>query len=143
MLTRLDLTNYFVTNLERERYRLQLTQEQMARKLEMGTSTYKKLILGGTQKVDLYTAYLLYRMNESTVLKMIGYPDELGEIVAELRTLSKTQLRTIRRTIAVEKDFLQKHPAINPEDFVPLLMPVRDQAWVRLLASVRERPMKG
>lgn len=125
MLTRLDLTNNFVTFLEVERCHMRLTQKQMAKKLGMCVSSYKKLILGNTQKIDLYIAYLLYRINEEAVLRLLGYPDGIGEIVSELRTLSDAQLQAFLKMIAVEKEFLQKHPGIDPEDYVPILLPVK------------------
>jgi len=139
MMTRMDLTNNFVTNLETERYRLELTQAQMAQKLGMGISTYKKLVLGGTQRIDLYTAYLLHRITGDTLLKLVGYPEGIGEIVSELRTLSAAQLRVLQKSIAIEKEFLRKHPGLDAEDFVPLLMPVRDQAWIQRMASAGKR----
>ena len=53
-MTRLEMNREFADNLERERISLNLTQKQMASKLEMSLSAYKRLITCSTDKIDLY-----------------------------------------------------------------------------------------
>lgn len=49
-----ELLSHFIENLEKERVRLHLTQAQMAEKLEMSTSNYKKLIAGQYRRPNLF-----------------------------------------------------------------------------------------
>ena len=58
MLTKQELVKNFTLNVEKERLKLKLTQAQMAKKLDMSLSGYKKMISGVTTIIDLYTAYL-------------------------------------------------------------------------------------
>lgn len=104
MMTRVDLAREFVVNLEQERYRLHLTQAQMADRLGMCLSAYKKMILGGTRKIDFYNVYLLHRINEDAFLRMMGYSAELGDVISELRTLSDAQLSLLKNVLLVVKE---------------------------------------
>ena len=60
-----EMADNISTNLEIERSRLGLTQAQFAEKLEMSLSSYKRIINCETTKLDVYTAYLVYKITES------------------------------------------------------------------------------
>ena len=59
MLTREQLSRNLGTNLERERFKLGYSQQDMAKALDMSLSSYKRLANGDTGKVDVYTVYKL------------------------------------------------------------------------------------
>ena len=53
MLTREQLSRNLGTNLERERFKLGYSQQDMAKALDMSLSSYKRLANGDTGKVDV------------------------------------------------------------------------------------------
>lgn len=62
MLTREQLSRNLGTNLERERFKLGYSQQDMAKALDMSLSSYKRLANGDTGKVDVYTVYKLSQL---------------------------------------------------------------------------------
>ncbi len=63
MLTREQLSRNLGTNLERERFKLGYSQQDMAKALDMSLSSYKRLANGDTGKVDVYTVYKLSQLS--------------------------------------------------------------------------------
>lgn len=61
-MTKQELAKNFSLNVERERMRLGFTQAEMAKKLEMSLSGYKKMISGETTRIDSYTVLLMYQL---------------------------------------------------------------------------------
>ena len=57
-----EIIDNFSTSLERQRIELGLSQSQMAQKLDLSLSTYKLLVNGQTQKIDVYTLVKLYEL---------------------------------------------------------------------------------
>ena len=47
------------------------TQAEMAKKLELSLSGYKKMISGETTKIDTYTAFLMYDLYGKWLFEMI------------------------------------------------------------------------
>ena len=76
MLTRQDIVRNFTLNVEKERIKRNLTQSQMAKKLEMSLSGYKKMISGVTAKIDLYTVQLMHNLTGKWIFELI---DDYGE----------------------------------------------------------------
>ncbi len=91
MLTKQELVKNFTLNVEKERLKLKLTQAQMAKKLDMSLSGYKKMISGVTTKIDLYTAYLLQNMTGKWIFELIDDYEEDMELILSLRELSQCQ----------------------------------------------------
>ena len=58
MISREELLENLVLNLEKERVRLGYSQAQMASALHMSLSSYKRLICGESRKIDFYTVFL-------------------------------------------------------------------------------------
>lgn len=54
---RADIGRAFIENVERERTLRGWTQQEMAEKLEMSVSGYRKMISGQTESIALFTAY--------------------------------------------------------------------------------------
>lgn len=123
-MTRLEIVSNFIDSLERERTALGLTQAQMAKKLEISVSTYKKLISGETSKVDIYTAYQAYKFTGKWAFELCGcVATELMQVAGKLRDLTPSQLRFIAGVIDLELSFLGHLPVEIEDDYVDLLTP--------------------
>lgn len=123
-MTRLEIVSNFIDNLERERTALGLTQAQMAKKLEISVSTYKKLIAGETSKVDLYTAYRAHNFTGKWAFELCGcVSTELMQVASKLRRLTPSQLRFVAGVIDLELSFLGQLPVEIEDDYVNLLTP--------------------
>ena len=57
MLTRDQLVKNFGTNLEKERFLLGFSQQEMAKALDLSLSSYKRFANGDTSKIDVYAVY--------------------------------------------------------------------------------------
>ncbi len=124
-MTRRDLVNNFIDNLEIERARMQLTQEQMARKLEMSTSNYKKIISHDTEKMDIYTAYLMYHLTGKLLCEMCGEREPVMENLRRMKVLSNSQLDFIRNIVDFEIEFAKITGSEGEiEDFTTMMIPV-------------------
>lgn len=120
-MTKQELARNFSLNVERERIRLGLTQAEMAKKLEMSLSGYKKMISGETTKIDAYTAFLMHDLCDKWFYEIIGYPISEAETVAKIRKLSKTQLRFITAIVDLEYSLLTEQN--SPEEYIPVIVP--------------------
>lgn len=70
-MTRQELAGNFVNFVEQERIKLNLTQAEMAQKLELSVSGYKKMVAGETTRIDLYTVKLLHDLTGSWIFEMM------------------------------------------------------------------------
>ncbi len=123
-MTRLDIVSNFIESLERERTILGLTQVQMAEKLEMSVSSYKKLISGATTKVDLYTAYRMHKLTGMWIFELCGYMNsDLMQTAYKLRQLTTAQLRFVSGVIDFETALTEQLPPGDEADYVNLLTP--------------------
>lgn len=121
MLTRLELIERFAVNLERERDRLGLSQKQFADKLEISLSTYKRIIAGTVDKIDLFIAYKLYLVTGKLLFELLDMSDERLDLQKKLRGLSLTQLNYVHALVDFEKKFAAKHE--NVDDYVTVYVP--------------------
>ncbi len=120
-MTKQELAKNFSLNVERERIQLGLTQAEMARKLEMSLSGYKKMISGETTKIDSYTAFLMYQLCGKWLFEMIDHPVHAAEAISKLKYLTESQLRFVSAVINIEYDFLV-HQEV-PDDYISVLVP--------------------
>ena len=121
MLTKQELVKNFTLNVEKERLKLKLTQAQMAKKLDMSLSGYKKMISGVTTKIDLYTAYLLQNMTGKWIFELIDDCEEDMELILSLRELSQCQKSFIKGIMEFEAAFSAGHD--EPEDYITVFVP--------------------
>ncbi len=120
-MTRKEVSDNFVLNLERERTSLGLTQAEMAQKLELSTSGYKKMIAGQTAKVDLYIAYRMHLLTGKWFSEFCGEVSEETKIISLLHRLNKPQLRFIKGIVDLELAFQDSGNITETEDYVSLL----------------------
>lgn len=105
MLTREQLSRNLGTNLERERFKLGYSQQDMAKALDMSLSSYKRLANGDTGKVDVYTVYKLSQLTGKMFYELCGESSDLFQTYDRMRNLSPTQLHFIESLVQFEFDF--------------------------------------
>lgn len=104
-MTRFEMNREFADNLEKERIALNLTQKQMADKLEMSLSAYKRLITCNTDKIDLYVIYKLYRLTGKLAYEFTSISDSHLELKKKITNLTLSQLAYIDALVDFEKSF--------------------------------------
>lgn len=135
MLTRQEVIRNFIQSLEKERASLGFTQAQMAQKMEMSLSGYKKLIAGETAKIDIYLAYRVCSLTGKWFYELCR--DEHSpyyDIMNKVRALTASQLRFISGIIDFE---IQFHNKVRDgiEDYVSILIPTGDEKDGMILDS--------
>ena len=85
----------FLENVERERVALHLTQKQMAQKLDMSLSGYKKMIAGETAKVDLQLAYRMYDLTGKYLCELFGDTTPEISMIRKIKKLSPNQQKFV------------------------------------------------
>lgn len=120
LLTYSQCRSSFILNCERIRYDNRLTQEQMADILGLKTATYRRLINGEIDKLNLYPVYRLSKYSGFSMLDLIGDLDSALQYQAKYQQLSKPQKRFIQAII----DFQLSSPSVDEEEEtveIPLL----------------------
>lgn len=120
-MTRFNVIENFAENLEIERVKLGLSQREMASKLEISLSSYKRLIDSVTTKVDLYTAYKLYLLTGKNLTEFMGVTDNNIAIKNKLSELNPQQVSFIESVVDFERDFKSKHD--GTENFLSVYVP--------------------
>ncbi len=123
-MTRQEFSERFIEQMELIRYEKGYTQTQMAEKLDLSTSAYKKIIAGENQKLDMYLLYRLQEMSGSPLYDVFapGAPE-----IASIRLidkLSEGQRNFIQDVIRFEAAFADNTP--NSEDYITVLTPSGD-----------------
>ena len=81
----------FIDNIEKERVRLNLTQAQMAQKLDMSVSNYKKLIAGQYRRPNLFLAQRLYELTGKLLFEFFDFDSPKLNAISKFMKLSDTQ----------------------------------------------------
>ena len=71
-MTRKEMIDNYAQSMEAERINLGLSQAEMAKELELSVSTYKRIISGESNKVDIYTLYLLCNLTNKFAFEIMG-----------------------------------------------------------------------
>ena len=90
-MNRLEIANNISTNIERERIKLGMSQAQFAKALDMSLSTYKRIANGESSRIDIYTAYLIYKLTGRFACELTGFTDNVVDLVKRIKKLSKNQ----------------------------------------------------
>lgn len=117
-----DLISNFAINLERQRIELDLSQEEMAKELELSNGAYRRLINGETQKIDVFTLVKLYELTGKFAFEFLGFDDRKLKIVSKLNDLSDQQLMFVHSAVELERLFKTEHPT-DYDDYVTLYIP--------------------
>lgn len=120
LLNRQQLLEKYVESMECERTRLGLTQAQMAKELDVSTSSYKKLIGGEISKIDLYLAYRLYHLSGKYICELCQEKNSEIEMLRLVSGLTEAQKRFVRDVIEFELNYAV---TAEGEDSVTLMVP--------------------
>lgn len=120
-MTRFELSRQFAEHMEIERVNLGLTQQQMADRLDVSLSAYKRIINGTTDKIDLYIIYKLYRLTGKLAYEFTDISDPYLVLKKKIMGLSPTQISYIETLIDFENSFAMTHD--DYEDYVTVYVP--------------------
>lgn len=120
-MTHLELSRQFADSLERERIRLGYSQKQMADKLELSLSAYKRIITYTTEKIDLYVIYRLYMLTGKLAYEFTSITDPYLETKRKIMALTPSQLSYIEALVDFENAFRDSHS--DYEDYVTVYIP--------------------
>ena len=109
-------------NVEKERVALHLTQQQMAQKLGMSLSGYKKMIAGETAKVDLQLAYHMFDLTGKYLCELFGDTTPEIAMIRKIKKLSPNQQKFVEDIIDFEEAF--RPLEAKTEDYVTLMIPM-------------------
>lgn len=121
-MTHREIQENFIIGVERERTALGLTQPEMAKKLGMSTSGYKKMISGETAKVDLYMACRMHEITGKMLFEICGDTSPDLNLFKRLRSLSPRQKAFIEGIIDFELQF-QEDALPDADDYISVLVP--------------------
>lgn len=102
-MTKEEITHTFAVNIERERIRLNLTQSEMARELDMSLSAYKNIITEVTSNVSLYTLHLVHKLTGKYAFELLGYCVPEAEMLSHFRQLNQHQKTYLCMVAEVER----------------------------------------
>ncbi|MDE6675473.1 MAG: DNA-binding protein [Acetatifactor sp.] len=120
-MTRQELASNFITSMERERVRRGYTQPQMADRLGLSASGYKKIIAGETSKIDLYTAYQVYKLSGKFIFELCGENSAELEAFQDYRRLTSSQKAFVNNIIHFEQNFQENNTAV--EEYISVIVP--------------------
>lgn len=112
----------FIDNIEKERVRLNLTQAQMAQKLDMSVSNYKKLIAGQYRRPNLFLAQRLYELTGKLLFVFFDFDSPKLNAISKFMKLSDTQCSFIDGIIDFELAFSASKEE-NTDDYLTVLIP--------------------
>lgn len=120
-MNRQEIARNFITSMERERVRRGYTQPQMAERLGLSASGYKKIIAGETSKIDLYAAYQVYRLSGKFILELCGESSAELEAFQGYRSLTSSQKAFVNYIIHFEQNFHENNTAV--EEYISVFVP--------------------
>lgn len=123
-MNRLELSEHFRINMEKERMNLGLSQAQMAEALDLSLSAYKRILNGETTKIDFYTLYRMYELTHKLGYELCDISDDYVMTFEKIRKLSASQLRLINSIMDFELEFssgLEKEKDVH--DYITVLVP--------------------
>lgn len=120
-MTRQEVTSNYIINMERERVNWGYTQPQMAKRMGISTSGYKKIVAGETSKIDLYAAYQLYKFTGKFIFELCGEQSADLDLFQSLRSLTSSQKAFVSDIIQFERNFQEK--GTDTEEYISVLVP--------------------
>lgn len=118
-----EIVDTFVKNLEVERNRMDLTQSQMAEKLEVSLSTYKNLISGVSTNISIYMAYRVYELTGKMLFELCGHDRPEINFVKDFRNLPKYRQDALLTRLELEME-LSKDEMFQAEGAEESLIPL-------------------
>lgn len=120
-MTRQEVARNFINSMEMERVRRGYTQPQMAERLGLSASGYKKIIAGETSKIDLYAAYQVSKLSGKFIFELCGESSAELEAFQGYRRLTSSQKAFVNNIIQFERDFQDNNSAC--EEYISVVVP--------------------
>lgn len=120
-MTNRDIAEIFVKNIEKERVQLGMTQTQMAEKLGLSVSGYKKIVAGETAKIDINIALRMYELTGKLLFELCGLQSFDLSFFRKYLKLSHSQKAFVEGITDFELDFQTKFP--DAEEYLSVLVP--------------------
>lgn len=105
-MTKNELLNCFVQNLEKERLNLGMTQAEFATKLGISVSTYKNIISRRTDKIDITIAARIYQLTGHFLYELFEKDNSEMECLKKFRLLNERQQAYINAKIDFELEMM-------------------------------------
>ena len=122
-MNRLEIVNNISTNIERER-------------IKLGISAYKRIANGESSRIDVYTAYLIYKLTGRFSCELTGFNDDVINLVKRIKKLSKSQRILIDSIIDTELALsAYKDESCHTEDLISVLIPTGNMTDGMILDS--------
>jgi len=125
IVSRIELAQRFALALEQARISMGVTQSQMADKMGMSVSAYKKVVSGDTTKIDMEYAVRLNRLTGWHLSEITGEDTAEAVLLAEYRSLTPSQKRFVSAVAGFEARFKASHE-IDAEEYLTVLVPTGD-----------------
>lgn len=123
-MTKKELVSNFVLSMEQYRFEKNWTQAQMAEKLDLSVSGYKKIISGETKRIDMQVAYNLHILTGKLLSELCGDDSPELSIYRKIRLLTDEQREQLEQIIDSQ---LAVHTESKPEEgFVTLYVPTEN-----------------
>lgn len=119
-MTRQEITDNIILSIERDRVDMGLTQAEMAEKLEMSISGYKKMISGGCKKIDVYVLYKVAHLSNRFAFEFTGEAENDYSFCALLKDLTPNQLRFVAEMVSFEHAF-RVYSGNKCDDYISVL----------------------
>lgn len=120
-MTRQEVARNFINSMEMERVRRGYTQPQMAERLGLSASGYKKIIAGETSKIDLYAAYQVSKLSGKFIFELCGENSAELEAFQGYRKLTSSQKAFVNNIIGFEQNFQENNT--DSEEYISVIVP--------------------
>ena len=110
-------------NMEKERVKMGLTQEEMAEALGVSFGAYKKIAHRETYKLTAYTLFRLHELTGKFGKELTGYGRDNCEVLRKFDILSKPQKDFVSSIIDFELNFIRDLPKeMCSDDYITVLI---------------------
>ncbi len=123
-MNRKELAKAFSENIEQERARLGMSQQEMAKALDISLSTYKNILNGVTDRIDIYSAYLIKKVTGKSYFDLVVKDFPEYRMLRVYNQLTPSQQAYITKIAEFELAF--KMAQGTSAQYVPLIIPTAD-----------------
>lgn len=111
-MTKLELFNNFVNNIEAERQTRGYSQKKMAEAIDMSLSTYKSMLRGDYVNVSMYSMYLAYKLTGRLASELTRESVDELELLISFRSLPTHRKKALATILSIERE-MEKNDAIS------------------------------
>lgn len=118
-------TKKYMLNLEKWRVEHNMSQRELAKKMNMSASNYNKLVSGDVDNVSLDTMICVYKITGLYVFQMLNYYDtELNRLIDLETKLNRPSVRFLHGIASFEKAIQRGHS--KSHTLINVFIPTKD-----------------